>query len=254
MRLYVTMTAVMRSDLLRRTLASFGKNLFAPAAKAGWTISFFVNVDPVGPDKSPKSIQDVFRETSYAHGVYFYFAQNCNFGAAVKKAWGLASLAPRPGLVLHLEDDWDLARPVDPFHVLSIFKGERRLASLRLPAVSSQESSIDIGDGIVFPWNGLFFECPEEMNPRRAISLNPTFFDPAFLFSCAGLLDPDLNPEKQFWTGNPRLSEYVAKWRHGIYGGLGMPALVHDTGRTWRSAHGFRKENDSPHFIRWSKK
>lgn len=254
MLLHVTMTAVQRAELLRATLTSFGDLLFADAARKGWQIAFFVNVDPVGPDGSFSPVQELFKEFSFVHAAYFHFAPGCNFGRAVQTAWRMSQDAPCPGLILHLEDDWQLSQPVDLQQVAVLFRNHTRLASLRLPVAPSQTDSIDIGDNVVFPWNGEYFRCPDELVPRRAISLNPTFFAPSFLYICRMLLNPEMNPEKQFWYGNERLSNYIRNWDHGIYGKPGNKPVVSDIGRAWRSRHGYEKENDDFHFLRWVKR
>jgi hypothetical protein len=209
-----------------------------------------INVDPLPGQHMTlddhNKIFDIVRAMGFQ--VNINFTTVGNFGKAFKWCWGHAEA----DWVLNLEDDWELVTPVDIMDMIFIMNDHPELASLRLPQFDASDDGMKNWN-LWFPWNGNYFECPEELTVSQGFCGHPSLIRGEFVRACAPLINPTKNPEKQFHGGNDPLTEEVAKWRFGVYGRPNQPHMINDLGRQWMVENGFRKEDPKAYFMNWKK-
>lgn len=218
-----------RPELLARTLASFGTDLFAGFAIDG----VFANIDPVFGDAAD---QAACRDLILSHfpQARIFEPETAGFGAAVKRVWAATS----GDLVFHLEDDWHLNEPLTPDDILPLMSGNTR---------SVAPVSVEMG------WDGQalfnerrrkkrFLGLPVGRYEFNVFGTSPRFLDGDFARHCAALMDPSLDPEKQMRRpGNPELIAYQQPFRCRLLPGRTRPDLITDIGRNWREVRGIDK-------------
>lgn len=209
-RLDVCMTALRRPELLELTLASFARRVFP-----GWRhVRLIANVDPLGDPAALEPTLALMRRYSDASLVRVTAAGN--FTDAVRWCWRQV----RTPMVLHLEDDWLCLRRVSRARVEHAIRQDRVGAvRLYLHRVPLRRRKRDIG-----------------------FTLNPCFFEGAWLTQLAECLDDALDPEKQIRWARGRCAGPAAERRTVMYGLPGEPRVVADIGRDWRARRGLVKE------------
>jgi hypothetical protein len=71
-------------------------------------------------------------------------------------------------------------------------------------------------------------------NAIPRFTTSPSFLRGDFAKSCSNLMDPNKDPEKQFYSGvNPALQAYVRNQRNYIFSRDNYPVIA-DIGRDWR--------------------
>jgi hypothetical protein len=237
----ITITASRRSNVLQKTLGSFCQNLLQ-----GVSCRVIINVDPVGPEHDSLLTIDVCR---------MYFDHVCsrtplvaNFSEAFKWTW----LQVRDKYVLHLEDDWELVRKVNLNEMIEILEAEPDLALLRLPQFKAGTASMKNWN-LFFPYNGRYFECPENLKMSVGFCGHPSIIKSEFIRKTAPHIDTTLNPEKQFHRGPKEIMTEVAKWRYGVFAKSHDPPAIVDLGRKWMVENKFRKQGSKAWFLRWEK-
>lgn len=239
----VTMTATRRPELLQRTLVTFQKYLFKDRMK---DFTLFLNVDPVGHEMNSWDIvrlcDDFFKE------VVSRCPQRPHFPTAFKWCWSNVN-AP---FVFNLEEDWELLVDIDLGALLKVFE-EPDLMVLRLSFAPCYDTNKSWNHHL--PWNGKFYEVPEENKGLLGFSGNPSMLRRQFVETGLKMLDGRGNPEKQLkW----RPGHELMKYRYGVYGYPGMPAAVKDIGRDWKIKNGWMKvdnegRDNKAFFTRWEK-
>lgn len=68
------------------------------------------------------------------------------------------------------------------------------------------------------------------------------------------LIDPRLNPEKQFRRQNQRLVQEMRRWDYGLYQMPNEEEGVREIGRSWRDAAGYLKIQNECDVGHWVKK
>lgn len=237
----VTMTAVRRPTLLKETLYSFYKNCFYKVADHARLI---INIDPIGEKVSSQEMIEV--ASAYFRHVHVNLPSTPSFPEAFKWCWN-KSTAP---WVFHLEDDWRLLDFIDIFELMNTMESFPELASLRIPFFSSTENSMKNWN-IHFPWNGSYFECPADRRRGAGFAGHPSLLRGKFVNACAPLINPKLNPEKQFHGGNGPLCAEVLKWQYGVYGKPNSPKMLEDIGAKWKQQYNFRKSGNKAFFTQW---
>lgn len=241
MKVDVTITATKRLDILFKTLASFMENLL-------WKTDCeaIVNVDPVGDDHQSEKVLRV---------VELFLPVKCSrqgidpdFCEAFRYTWSCVD-AP---WVFHLEDDWELKQKVDIDEMRQILEEEDDLALLRLPQFRSTMTDMKNWDKF-FPWNGKYFECPDELRQGVGFCGHPSLIKGDYVKTCAELIKPGKNPEKQFHGDNDKLVAEVMKWRYGVFSKPNHPNYIQDLGREWMSKSGWKKEGSKAFFLKWEK-
>jgi hypothetical protein len=242
MQVDVTITAVRRPEVLFETLYSFNYNLLgAHDCRA------IVNVDPVGWCKNQDDIVHVVKEFFPGNNIVC-FPKDPNFSEAFRRVWDRVEAE----WVFHLEDDWKLERKVDLVEMVNIMDRNKNLASLRLPQFNSDDKHMKNWN-LFFPWNGEYFECPEENKVGGGFCGHPSLIRGSFVKVCRELLDPTKNPEKQFHHGNPALNQEHIKWDYGVYGFPGESNYITDIGRKWMVKNGYHKKGNKAWFMQWEK-
>lgn len=244
----ILITATLRPEILDKTLRSFRQNLFRnlPAR-------VIINVDPVGTGTVNEVLMVV---NNFFQIKAVNLPETPHFGRAFQWVWSNAEA----DVCFHLEDDWQLLRPMSLTHMIEILFAVPDLATLRLPwrpvgQVSSKQWKF------YFPWTeirsepggfkGGFFECPRRDRQEVGWCSHPSLVRGVFVKKCAKLLDPKVNPEKQFHGGNDKLVKEVLKWRYGVYSQKNQPEAIRDLGRDWMIQEGYRKKDNKAWFINW---
>jgi len=237
------MTAVRRPEILKRTLSSFFRNCFATVADR---CRLIINVDPVGEKIASWELCDII--SAYFPHYVIGMPMTASFPHAFKWCWKWAA-AP---WVFHLEDDWELCAPVEIDAMIQMMEAHPKLASLRLPFFRSTEDSMKNWN-IQFPWNGYYFECPEDRRKGAGFAGHPSLLRGDFVQRCAPLIDTNLNPEKQFHGDNGPLVNEVLKWEYGVWGQPNQPKMIEDIGLQWKIDNGFQKAGSKAFFKTWEK-
>ena len=235
----ITTTATLRPELLDRTYNSFCNNLFGSKPS---NCRLIINIDPVGGNYSKYDVLDV------AHKYFDYVTYNVSKEPSFPKAWKWCWDQVNSGFVFHLEEDWELLRPVQIEDMMSILDRNKHLATLRMLKMN-------------VPGNLTFFRSKYLVKDGflqaqdRSVSFggNPQLIKGVFVEQARKYLLVDRNPEKQFRVTSPDLWEnVVSKWDYGVYTREGYGALVKDIGREWRRKHGFDKAGGAG-FTTWEK-
>lgn len=238
----ITMTATLRPEIIEKTLQSFRAKLFHDV-----DAQVIVNVDPVGPG----SVDDVL---GVVYGNFPVKAvrtpREASFAKAFKWAWSMADAE----YVFHLEDDWLLARPVDIRKLMGILQIEQ-IASVRLPQFAAGLETMKNWNKI-FRRAGRYYYEPPQGEDWLGFCGHPTLIKGEFVRRCAPLIDENLNPEKQFHSGNPELNKEFGKWKYVVYGEPAdppSPPLVIDIGRQWMVKSGWTKAGNRAWFTKWER-
>lgn len=235
----VCITACIRPEIIEKTLSSFQRYFWKDM-----DIRAIVNIDPVGVGFNQVTIADVVSK---------YFMDNtirtpriASFPNAFKWTW----LQTDTDYVLHLEDDWELLRDVDVDEMINILEGESDLALLRLPIFHAGLEHMKNWNKF-FPWNGRYYECPEELKMEVGFCGHPSLIKQEFVDRIAPYIDIRINPEKQFHHGPQKIMDEVAKWRYGVYAKPGDEPILRDIGRAWMVENGFQKSGNKAWFTHW---
>jgi hypothetical protein len=237
----VTITATNRINILYKTISSFMENLLFRC-----DVEAIANIDNVGEKGSKEALAktvELFMPVKMTRRSF-----KPNFSEAFAFCWN----SVEADWVFHLEDDWELLERVEIREMIEILKEEKDLALLRLPQFRSTEDKMKNWDKF-FPWNGKYFECPDDLRQAVGFCGHPSLIKGEFVKKCAPLLDPTMNPEKQFHGDNPKLVEEVMKWRYGVFGKPNSPAYIRDLGRQWMVDNGLRKKGNKAWFTEWEK-
>lgn len=243
----VTITATTRISIFSRTISSFMENLFNDYLDKGHKFRIILNVDPVGNEGS---LEDFTRlMDKYCSDTIVTFPKYPNFPKAFKSVWKSITA----DYVFHLEDDWELLQKVDLLHLINILESEEDLAILRLAAFHAGLTTMKNWNKF-FPYNGRYYECPEEMKTSLGFCGHPSLIKAEFVRNTVKFLDENRNPEKQFHSrGLTKIMQEVVKWRYGVYSVLEYPPLIRDIGRKWMVENNFKKEGCKAHFVNWEK-
>lgn len=236
----ITMTAVRRSSILKKTLSSFCEHLFYDNNDR---YRLIVNIDPVGDLEKMKRV--VHQCKYYFKNVIFNIPATPSFPKAVIWTWSQVE-AP---WVFHLEDDWIIHRNIDINDMIRNLTERPGLACLRLykrPIPNNKKPKL--------------FDCRYRYNKSgffvagdsgTQFGLNPVLIRKKFIDQALPLMDPERNPEKQFRYTNPKMKDFIMKWQYAIYGRPGDGTLVSDHGVAWRKKNGLVKPSGA--FTHWAK-
>jgi len=238
----VTITACRRPEILAQTLHSFMSKMLI-----GHTCYVSINIDPVGDADAYEVIKAC--EVVFPSRMVHRTPKTPNFSDAFKWAW-----QSRGGseFVLHLEDDWELLKDVDVMHMAYILRNNPKLALLRLPQFKADGDKMKNWNKF-FPWNGEYFECPEELKMSVGFCGHPSLIKKEFVDNTVNFIDTTRNPEKQFHRGPIEIMEEVAKWDYGVYGTPEESAYIRDIGRKWMIENKWKKKGSKAHFMEWEK-
>ncbi|MBI1172823.1 hypothetical protein GC209_15630 [bacterium] len=226
----ITIVCGRRPDLLERTLASFGAGIIANFAPG----TVYANIDPFcGTEAEGDQCEALLR--NHFKSVEISRPETPSFGAAVRRLWQ----KPTSDYFLHMEDDWEVLVPVTPDQIEPRLRGpvvQVQLASLDrlyLPRTYSYKTT----------WRNIlglkFLKRVHQDRPLFATS--PSFIKTSFARTCAGMMDPAKDPEKQLFAEGTALGDYTRAFRNHPLQAPGRKAVVRDLGRAWLAEHGTRK-------------
>ena len=252
MKLDITMTAVRRPKILEKTLASFRMNLFKPNLHVDYQL--IVNVDPIGEMVPLSYIHDVCADF-FPHPILVTQPEP-HFGVAFHRVWSIADYRQtfdwKPSFVFHLEDDWECTRSVDLYKMIDCMR-DKKVAMLRLSTVNALDTDFMCIRqwGHTFPYNGRFYEIPDEDTAKLRVSGHPSLINPIFIHEVLPHLDPKKNPEKQMSLSHPYIGPIIKRYQFGVYTTPGLPANIKDLGRDWMVKAGFTKQGNKGWFTQW---
>lgn len=242
MDLDVTITACRRSDILYQTLESFWQKLFYPS---GHEFRVIINIDPIGTDKDSDNI------ITLCH--HFFAEVLCrttivpDFSSAFLWTWSQV----KTKYFIHLEDDWQLLRPIDLNYVIYLLENDPELALLRLPQFASVGGIMKNWNKF-FPFNGLYYECPKDLKRGVGFCGHPSIIKKEFVDAVLPYMKIGHNPEKQLHGhGCSEVLEEIDKWEFGVYSEPDSPPAIKDIGRRWMVENGFMKEGAKAFFLKW---
>lgn len=226
----ITIVCGRRPELLEKTLASFHARIirhFPPG-------TVYANIDPFcGTDADGDTCEALLRDRF--RDIVIHRPETPSFGAAVKHLWQ----QPRSACFLHMEDDWEVLHPVSPEQINARLQGQVvqvQLAArdrLYLPRTYAFHASWRDTFGIKF--------LKKVDTTRPTFSTSPSFIKTEFAKSCAALMDPDKDPEKQLFAVGTDLGDFTAAFRNHPLQAPGRKAMVRDLGRQWLGERGIRK-------------
>jgi hypothetical protein len=106
---------------------------------------------------------------------------------------------------------------------------------------------------LYFPYNGVYFECPDILKMSVGFCGHPSIIKKAFIETTAPYINTKLNPEKQFHHGPKEIMAVVAKWRYGVYAKPNEPNAIADLGRKWMVENKLTKKGSKAWFLEWEK-
>ncbi|MCK8778808.1 hypothetical protein M0654_02320 [Rhizobium sp. NTR19] len=224
-----------RPKLLRKTLESFSKDVFAQFSFS----NAFVNIDPVfGTEDDAVACIEVVRE--HFPQAVIYQPEKPGFCAAVKRLWG----GTRSDYVFHLEDDWTALTTIglqvlEPFldpkvMQVSFHTADQNWDIARKGHLHRRNDYARIF-GIKIP---LFRTFPK-------FTTSPSILRGDFARQAAALMDETRDPEKQFYSGvNPALERMAAPYDNYIFSPRQTP-VIRDIGRDWRDQRQITKIIDN---------
>ena len=236
----ITITATLRAEILERTLASFMEKAFH-----NQSYRLIVNVDNTGTDEGTGPVEKVL-ENYWTKDSVLNKPPVPHFGRAFHWVWGQVT-SP---YVFHLEDDWELLRPIDVDAMIFLLLYNPSLALLRLPWEKTLKDQYRPW-GCPFMWNGSYFVCPPRSRGLHGFCGHPTLIKKEFVKLVHSLLDPNKNPEKQIKGINPEMKRVLERFDFGVYGALESPPLIQDIGRAWRNEKQIVKAGHEPVFTNW---
>lgn len=226
MEIEVCLVAGRRPDLLRRTLESFDRLMFANFKVA----RILANIDPIFGDdadhaESVRVIQKIFPTAT------IFEPPEPGFCKAVQRVWSSTSA----GVIFHMEDDWVLNRAIEPSEIAPLID-DPRIKQIALNTVEKGWDSNKRGHfsyvrkRIPILWGLL------QLRPKfPAFSTSPAFSSGPFLRRAAELMDPQFDPEKQFYYSiNQPLEDFVRPYRALVLGNKPNFPIT-DIGREWRN-------------------
>lgn len=242
-RIDITMTAVLRPNVVRGTLKSFCKRVFIERDR----YRLIVNIDSIGEEGvEPLDIVNVCR--SFFSKVKYNISDKPCFSRAVIWTWRHAT-AP---WIMHLEDDWTIHRSIDINHMINILNDHKELACLRLykEKIPNKKSPIIFGSRYDYNDEGFFIARDQ----KKQFGLNPVLVRGEFVREAVPLMVDHLNPEKQFRYGNKVMRKFIMEWKYALYGKPGDPMLVYGKrGLKWRRDQQLAKPKGEQ-FMTWEKR
>lgn len=216
----VVVTATIRPEVMRLTLASFSR-YFLNQFK---NVRIIINVDPVGTlGRTAEEVLSIVRE--YFDDVVYRCPVTPSFSNAVRWCWENVESE----VFFHLEDDWLLTRKVRFEVIKESLNSDPDIASVRFNKFSNSPTS----------------------KTWTLFSLNPSIIRRSFISEALPLFDDSLDPESQFYKLDGRRQEVLSHWTFSCYGKPGDPPYIIDTGLTWRTYHQLGKWRSGDGPVTW---
>jgi len=239
----ITMTSVIRPDILSDTLDTISKKV----CKDRDGFRLIINVDHVGENIKPMKMIKVAKR--YFDDVVFNIATEPSFPKAVKWVWSQVT-AP---YVFHWEDDVDILREIDVDHMIKILKEHKTLSSLRL-----YKDKIPPNKKVFYTFNCRWIYNQQGFyvakDWKKQFGLNPILIKSEFVKEAVTRMVDDTNPEKQFRYSQPYMRPLIKKWQYGIYASPGDTRIIDGRkGITWKRKMKLEKPKGQT-FLKWDSK
>lgn len=242
----IVIPATLRPLILDRTLLSFSKYLFSDAEDI--INHIYINIDPVGINDGTYEVVQTARKYFLEEKTDIFTPLNASF----PKAFWRLFVNSTSDFVFYLEDDWLLCFPHCLHSMMDLMIKKPELGILRLPWKCTDEMSMKNWKWH-FPWNGEYFECPEEIKRSVGFCGHPSLINGKFIRNAMKYLDVTKNPEKQFHRGHPELMKEVDRWKYGVYGKPNQKEAIIDIGRRWMVNNNLKKAGCKAFFTTWEK-
>ena len=231
MTIDICVVAGRRPDLLEATLTDFQERCFRHLDVS----RCLVNIDPIFGDADDATACLSIVQRLFPQATVFQ-PETPNFCSAVRRLWSNTSA----DYIFHLEDDWRTLTDLDQA-ILAPFADP----SIQQVSLHTINQNWDIRrKGHLYQKRSfkLFGVKLPRLRTKPLFSTSPSVLRGDFARLAAGLLDPALDPEKQFYSNtNMALEARVARYRTYIYSPRLTP-VIEDTGRNWRDERRIRKD------------
>ena len=94
-------------------------------------------------------------------------------------------------------------------------------------------------------------DIPEELLLVTGFCGHPSLIRADYVRSIARHIDTNINPEKQFHSGNDTVTGIVDTYRYGVVGIPGTDPLIMDIGRRWLAETEWEKKGNKAWFVEW---
>jgi len=237
-KILVLTPSTLRPSLLLKTFSSFHEKMFSLAPKE---VSFelALHIDCVGESNATDIdnlliVNDYIRVTSCRKNR----TPPHSLSRAFIWLWKQASKSIID-YVFYLEDDWELLKEVNVAEMIECFEHNRNLATLRLP-FTRLDNTFSKNWAHKFPWNGMYFECPDEIKYTIGWCGHPGMVNVNFIRQFVDKVDPNWCPELRL-KGYHDIAKEIIDWDYGVYGHPGETEYIKDIGREWRNTRGITK-------------
>jgi hypothetical protein len=231
LKIDLTLVAGRRPKLLVQTLRSFQARVLRHLEIG----TVYANIDPFcGTPADGDACADMIR-AAFPSAVLTR-PETPSFGAAVQRLW----LQPQSNVVFHMEDDWLMTEDLRPERIAPELQGN--VVQVQLSSLARVKSP--------HPYNyparwrtvlGIKLGKVYDLT-RPLFATSPSFLTRDFMQGCAALMDPDLDPEKQLYSGDTALSRFTLPFRSRVLPAMDGGPLVVDLGRDWLRARNIRKD------------
>jgi hypothetical protein len=219
-----------RPELLSQTLESFARFIFPYLS----IVNVYANIDPFCGDESDAELVKNLL-TNYFPKCQFFTPTEASFGGAVKRLWS----ATKSEFILHLEDDWVAKEPIDWLDLNSELSGNIRCLSFMTAEKNWRKHSLLHTRYVKYKILGITYW----RNRVSCFTTSPCFLRGDFARSCGLLLNPNLDPEKQFSNGlNMELESFSRNYSNKFLFGRTSDFIIQDIGRTYRDNKGLAKK------------
>ena len=242
----VTMTATVRPLVILRALESFQNKV--ASLNPDCSFRLVANIDDIGDIENHTRADVVYKMQWFFKNQLLRLPEKFGFPSALK--WCFENVESE--FFFNIEDDWKFLKPIDLEKIFHFMHKNHDLAILRLPYRRADENQAKQWNKF-FPWNGEFFECPEELRPGLGFSGHPSLIRTAFIREIVKHLTEDSCPEKQIKGHNPVMRNILKRWRFGVFQKQSEGPYVEDIGREWRDKMNLKK-NGSYGFSTWEPK
>ncbi len=237
----ITMTAVLRPDLLEGTLKSIIKYVVDDINR----FRLILNIDPIGEKVKPAKIPKVARK--YFPNIIYNIASEPSFPKAVKWVWSKAT-AP---YIFHWEDDVDILRKIDINKMVQILDNYSKISSLRLFKHNTPKTKKMKTFSCNWVYNEEGFYLANDW--KRQFGLNPILIKRQFIKEALPNMVDNDNPEKQFRVSKKYMAPVIKRWKYAIYTKPGELRIINGIkGQGWKNKMGLQKPKGKL-FLKWEK-
>lgn len=247
----ICMTACLRPKIIEKTLQTFTKYLFNDP---DFDYRLIMNIDYAGNITKHSNlhvghcIEEIACNIFSNYNITYNLITNPSFPKAFKWVWDQVDA----DYVFHLEDDWELLRPVSLKKMIALMEKYPVLKILRLSAFHAHKVNMKNWNRF-YPWNGEFYECPKNLVGGMAFAGHPSLIKSDWVYYVRKYLNGVSNPEKQIKWRNRDIGPYIQNFRYGVFSEQNIGPTIRDLGRSWMIQNGWRKEGNKARFTKWVK-